>query len=66
MTDTKAKPRGVSLYDAQWQHAQRKADQESTRTGKVVSASEIIQQLLEKDMRASNNLVEKNNRKGIQ
>lgn len=46
----KAKPRGVSLYDAQWKHAEKVAQELTKQKGKKVYASEVIQQLIEADM----------------
>lgn len=44
-----AKPRGVSLYDIQWDYAKERAKEVAEKTGKFVSASEYIQSLIEAD-----------------
>lgn len=44
-----AKPRGVSLYDPQWDYAKERAKEIAEKTGKPVSASEFIQTLIEAD-----------------
>lgn len=50
-----AKPRGVSLYDPQWDYAKKQADSLTAKTGKKVSASEFVQSLIEKDMKKNGN-----------
>ena len=44
-----AKPRGVSLYDPQWDYAKERAQELSKQSGKPVSASEFIQTLIDAD-----------------
>lgn len=50
-----AKPRGVSMYDPQWDHAKERADELTKKNGKKVSASEYIQMLVDKDMKKHKN-----------
>lgn len=65
MTDTQtptppkktSKPRGVSLYDRQWEHAKKRAQEltDMDPYSKPVSASEYIQKLIDADMRKHSN-----------
>lgn len=62
MTDTNtspptptAKPRGVSMYDPQWDYAKERADKMTVQSGKKVSASEYIQSLIDADMKKHKN-----------
>lgn len=50
-----AKPRGVSLYDPQWDYAKERAKELSEASGKPVSASEYIQSLIDADKKKHSN-----------
>lgn len=51
---TTAKPRGISLYDPQWEHAKERAKELTKVFGKPVSASEYIQRLIDTDKKKHN------------
>lgn len=56
MDDTKdkeieAKPTGISLYDAQREWLKKKAKELEAKRGKKVSASQVVQELIEEKIR---------------